>query len=267
MTPGGRHRRDLVAIFSIPFIGAVLVLAQLAEGGALGALVQPTAALVVFGGTLGALLLSYPFPLLRRTMASLRTVFSTGTPPDQAMVARFEHLATVARKRGFLSLEPEIRPSDDPFFARAITLVVDGVPAAEARRALESFSQTREAADEECAEVLEAAAGYTPTLGILGTVLGLIQVMENLSTPSTMGSGLAVAFVATVYGVGSANLILMPLATRLRALARDSAVTRELIIEATVAIKNGVHPRLVATQLGGFIRAAGPVAVPARRSA
>ncbi len=264
MSPAGRQRRDLVAILSIPFIAAVVVLAQLAEGGALGALVQPTAALVVFGGTLGALLLSFPFPLLRRTIGALRTVFVVGTLPDQALVTRFENLALLARKRGVLALEPEIKPNDDPFFARAMTLVVDGVAAPEARRALESYSQSREAADEECAEVLEAAAGYTPTLGILGTVLGLIHVMENLAAPSSMGSGLAVAFVATIYGVGAANLILMPLATRLRALARNSAITREMIIEAAVAIKNGVHPRLVATQLGGFIRTDPS---PTRRSA
>jgi chemotaxis protein MotA len=154
-----------------------------------------------------------------------------------------------------LVLESEIAVTDDPFLARALTMVVDGVPIADARHALELDNQAREDADEECVHVLETAAGYTPTLGILGAVLGLIHVMEHLSAPATLGSGIAVAFVATVYGVGSANLVLLPLATKLRARARAAALSRDLIIEGACAIQQSMPPRVLEQHLSAFISA------------
>jgi chemotaxis protein MotA len=249
-----RRRRDVVALLSLPLIVAVVALAQISEGGTLRALVQPTAALVVFGGTVAAMLLSYPSELLRRTLRAVGSVFHVGVAPNTAMVHRFEVLAVQARRHGALSLEGEIPENDTSFLSRALQLVVDGIDPAYARRTLEAYNDARESADLECAEVLESAAGYAPTLGIVGTVMGLIQVLKQLSAPAAMGEGLAVAFVATLYGVGLANLFLIPLATRLRAHARSAAVTRELIVEAAVAIRTGVHPRLVSTQLEGYVR-------------
>lgn len=249
-----RRRRDVIAMLSLPLIVAVVALAQISEGGTLRALLQPTAALVVFGGTMAAMLLSYPSALLRRTLRALSGVFRVGIAPDKAMVHRFEVLAVQARRHGALSLEGEIPANDTSFLSRALQLVVDGIDPVYARQTLESYNEARETADLECAEVLESAAGYAPTLGIVGTVMGLIQVLKQLGAPAEMGQGLAVAFIATLYGVGLANLFLIPLATRLRALARSAAVTRELIIDAAVAIRTGVHPRLVSTQLEGYIR-------------
>jgi chemotaxis protein MotA len=129
------------------------------------------------------------------------------------------------------------------------------VPQRNLRHALEIDSRSREDADLESADVLESAAGYTPTLGILGAVLGLIHVMEHLAAPAAIGSGIAVAFVATVYGVGAANLVLLPLATRLRGRARDAAVARDLIIEGVLTLQKGLNPRLVVAHLDGFVRA------------
>jgi chemotaxis protein MotA len=123
------------------------------------------------------------------------------------------------------------------------------------RRALEAETRRREEAEETSADVLEAAAGYSPTLGILGAVLGLIHVMENLTAPTKLGAGIAVAFVATVYGVGAANLLFLPLATKLRGVARTSRLTRELVIEGTSAIQRGVHPRLLEQHLAAYVRA------------
>jgi chemotaxis protein MotA len=163
--------------------------------------------------------------------------------------------ATRARQRGTLSLEADAAASDDPFMSRAMTLVVDGVPAADVRHTLKAFSQAREEADAECAMVLEAAAGYAPTLGILGAVLGLMQAMANLSDPARLGPAIAVAFVATIYGVGSANLVFLPLATRLRGLGRAAALNREVIIEGAVAIQQGIHPSLVDGHLRTLVAA------------
>ena len=123
------------------------------------------------------------------------------------------------------------------------------------RHTLKTFSQVREEADAECALVLEAAGGYAPTLGILGAVLGLIQAMEHLTSPASVGPGIAIAFVATVYGVGAANLVFLPLATRLRSLGRQAALSREVVIEGAVAIQQGIHPTLVDGHLRSLLMA------------
>lgn len=220
-------------------------------------LLQPTAALVVFGGTAVALLVSFPLATLRRSAVAVRKVFAPAPLRARDLVARFAQYAVRSRRRGVMALEPEIAAGTDPFLARALALAVDGVPQAGLRQALEIDSRAREDADLECAGVLEAAAGYAPTLGILGAVLGLIQVMEHFDAPASIGSGIAVAFVATVYGVASANLLLLPLATRLRVRATDAALAREVIIEGTLSLQQGLHPRQVEAHLDGFVRAGG----------
>lgn len=249
-----RPRRDTAAILSLGLTAAVIVVAQWADGGRWRALVQPTAALVVFGGTAAALLLSFPWSRLVRTGSALSMVFRVMPDAQSALISRFEHYAARVVRRGPAALESELAAADDPFLARALGLVVDGQPVEEIRQALTTFSHAREDADEECALVLETAAGYAPTLGILGAVLGLIRVMENLATPAGVGGGIAVAFVATVYGVGSANLVLLPLASRLRVTSRSAALHRELIIEGAVVLRRAAHPRLVEEYLAGFLR-------------
>lgn len=248
------RRRDMASVVGIPLTIAIVVGAQLLEGGSLRTLMQPTAALVVFGGTLAALLVSFPLDVMRATVRAVRHSFDPVPEPDQQLVTRLSEYAMRARRKGIGALESEIGAVDDPFMSLAIELATDGFRVQEVRRLLETDSLTREEQAEQPADVLEAASGYAPTLGILGAVLGLIHVMENLAEPGKLGAGIAVAFVATVYGVGSANLLFLPLATKVRARARAEALGRELIIEAMAAIQQNQHPRLVEQHLTAFLR-------------
>ncbi len=254
MSRAVRQGRDTAALLSLVLIAAVVVLAWMAEGGQLRALMQPTAALVVFGGTAAALLLSFPVPQLRRTGRAIRTAFRRMPEPELELVNRFEQYAVRVRRRGVASLEPEIAGVTDPFLSRALGMVVDGVAVQDIRHALTTFNDASQDADDDCALVLETAAGYAPTLGILGAVLGLIRVMESLATPAAVGAGIAVAFVSTVYGVGSANLVLLPLAARLRANSRSAALARDVVIEGSVVLRQAQHPRVVEAHLAGFVR-------------
>jgi chemotaxis protein MotA len=258
MSKSAKSRVDIVSLLSLPLVLAVLIATQWLEGGRLRTLLQPAAAFIVFGGTFAALLLSFPVATLRRAVVALRRAFSSEPPRTRALIARFGQYAGRSRRLGIMTLEADIAGESDPFLARALELAVDGLPQASVRHALEIDSNTREDTDNESADVLEAAAGYTPTLGILGAVLGLIHVMEHLAAPAAIGSGIAVAFVATVYGVGAANLVLLPLAARLRGRAREAAAARELIIEGTLTLQQGMHPRLVEAHLDGFVSAGKP---------
>lgn len=250
-----RRATDAAFLFSVPLTAGLVFAAQSIEGGSLQMLVQPSAALIVFGGTALAVLFSFPLSLLSRTARALVSAFGRRPESDTVLLARMADYATRARTRGALSLEPEMARHDDPFLVRALSLLVDGVPAADVRHTLKTFSQVREEADAECALVLEAAGGYAPTLGILGAVLGLIHALERITSPAAVGPGIAVAFVATVYGVGAANLVFLPLATRLRSLGRQAALNREVVIEGAVAIQQGVHPSLVDGHLRSLLEA------------
>ena len=229
------------------------VLAQFLEGAGARSLWQPTAALVVFGGTLAAVFVSYPATLVRRTAQAVVSVFLQRHQPVRDVLHDLLRCAHLSRRRGLLGLEPEIDRTSDPFLSRALGLIVDGTEPALARQALQAESDARCEYDEAPADVLETAAGYAPTLGILGAVLGLIRVMQNLDQPSGFGNGIAVAFVATVYGVASANLVLLPLATRLRTRARTEAQARELTIEGAAAVRDGMNPRLLEQKLRGLM--------------
>lgn len=232
---------------------AVLV-AQKIEGGQIRSLLQPTAAMVVFGGTLAALLVSYPLPTLRRTVRTVRDAFVTPPPAMRPLVAQLSDMALRSKKKGLMSLESTASETPDRFLGRALGLAIDGLPPDAVRHTMETESRAQEEFDDEVAHVLESAAGYAPTLGILGAVLGLIHVMENIAAPSKLGAGIAVAFVATVYGVGSANLVFMPLAGRVRHQTRLAAIHRELVIEGVVSMQQGIHPRQLEEQLEAYIR-------------
>lgn len=248
-----KTRFEWSTLLGIPAALGIVAYAQMSEGTPAAALWQPTAALVVFGGTLTATLVSYPARLVRRTGSALLQAFRR--PPDRSDAAlnQLLHFAHTARRKGVIALEPEIDGVEDSFTRTALVMVVEGSSAKNIRSVLEIESDARREYDDAPADVLETAAGYAPTLGILGAVLGLIHVMQNLSDPSRLGSGIAVAFVATVYGVASANLILLPLATKLRGMGRRRAVERELVIEGMVAVQEGINPRLLDQRLRGFL--------------
>jgi chemotaxis protein MotA len=223
------------------------------EGGRLQSLLQGAAAVIVFGGTIGAVLVSFPLRDLRHAMASLRHLLVDDGPPPAGVVALIGRFAARARKEGLLALEDDADRVTDPFLKRALALAIDGTSSSTLRTLLEDEIATREENEEVPARVFEAAGGYAPTVGILGAVLGLIHVMENLADPSNLGSGIAVAFVATVYGVGSANLIFLPIASRFRARAQHNARRREAVLEGVLAIQEGLNPRLIDLKLRGLL--------------
>lgn len=256
----------MATVVGVPAALAIVLLAQYLEGAPVGALWQPTAALVVFGGTFAAVLVSYPWGVLRRTAGAVRTTLLARVDPVNRLLADILHYAQVARRAGTVGLEAEFDRAEDGFLRVALGLAVDGTSPKMTRQILEVESDARRERDDVPAEVLETAAGYAPTLGILGAVLGLIHVMQSLSDPSNLGSGIAVAFVATVYGVAGANLILLPLATRLRGEARHHALAREIVIEGMVAVQEGVSPRIIEQKLRGFLLVARRDD-PARRAA
>ncbi len=255
MNGPGQRRADTGVLLGLPLAVAVLVGAQYLEGGGLRTLAQPTAALVVFGGTCAALLVSYPVSRLSGAAKALMRAVTAVNRPGSDLVERLTEYASRARRKGLFALEGEIGEAGDPFLRRALALAVDGFKASDVRRLLEAESHTLDQEEEDHAELFEAAAGYAPTLGILGAVLGLIHVMENLAAPSKLGEGIAVAFVATVYGVGSANLLFLPIATKIRANARASALRRHLIIEGIAAIQDNQPARMVDQQLTALLQA------------
>jgi chemotaxis protein MotA len=244
-----KRRFDIGSILMLP-LGIVVVLgAQILEGGAPQSLMQAAAALIVFGGTMAAVLISYS---PQEVMAAIRCVVDTFRIPDtttDALARRLVDISSRAHRKGVISLENELNTIDDAFLADGLALVVDGIALDALREITVTERRARDADDEAPARVFEAAAGYAPTLGILGAVIGLIQVMQHLSEPGVLGSGIAVAFVATVYGVGSANLIFLPLAGRLRERAATASRRRDLIAEALFAIHGRMNPRLVAQKL------------------
>lgn len=255
-----RFQVEYATLIGVPAALLVVLAAQLLEGATARALWQPTAALVVFGGSLAAVFISFPAEMVARTFRAVYGVFIVRQDSVDAVLDRILSYANMSRRKGVMALEAEIDRAPDPFLRAALGLAVDGANPKTVRQILEIESTARREHSEVPAEVLETAAGYAPTLGILGAVLGLIHVMESLSEPAKLGSGIAVAFVATVYGVGSANLVLLPLATKLRGRAREAALNREVIIEGIVALQEGLNPRLIEQKLQGFlVPARGPV--------
>lgn len=228
------------------FGGAIL------EGIQLEALIQPTAFIIVMGGTLGAIMLSFPDSHMMAAMKNLGTVFLGGKQNLSETITLMVNLAMKARKEGILALQSEIKDIDDPFLRKGLELMTDGTDPQLLRELLETELGFYEEEITHSAKVWETAGGFTPTVGILGAVLGLIHVMENLSDPSKLGSGIAVAFVATVYGVGFANLVFIPLGNKIKFKSRGSVVAREMMIEGILSIQSGESPNFLKEKLKVF---------------
>ena len=247
--PPRRPRLDLASLATLPLGIVVVIGAQLLEGGAPMSLVQGAAALIVFGGTMAAVLISYsPHEVVHAVRSAGRT-FRVVEDTTDTLAARLVALAGRAHRKGLMSLDSELNTIDDGFLRDGLMLIVDGIAIEGLQDVVATERRARDADDEAPARIFEAAAGYAPTLGILGAVLGLIQVMQHLSQPGALGSGLAVAFVATVYGVGSANLLFLPIAARMRERAANASRRRDLVAEALFAIHARMNPRLVAQKL------------------
>ncbi len=222
------------------------------EGGKLAQILQPTAAMIVFGGTLGAVMITTPLPVLKRAAAAVLAVVLERSEAPDAVIEEVISYATKARKNGIVSLEQDAEKSADPFLRKSLNLAVDGTDLQEIRKMMELEMAIEEHRAESAAKVFEAAGGYSPTIGIIGAVLGLIQVMQNIANVDEVGRGIAVAFVATIYGVGAANVLFIPAAGKIRARAHATTEMRELTLEGVSGIVEGLNPKLIRLKLEAY---------------
>ncbi len=245
---------DLLTIVGITLgLGAVIG-GQVLEGGSIHAIMQLTAAIIVIGGTVGAVMVNYQLPTFMLAIKNAKKVIVNSKVDAKQIRRHISDLSTIARKDGLLALESMVKKIEDPFLKRGLQLVVDGAEPQLIREILEIDIAYCEEYQNTSAKVFESAGGYSPTIGILGAVLGLIHVMENLADPNKLGAGIAVAFVATVYGVGSANLLWLPLAGKLKFKIREETILKEMMIEGLISLSEGENPRRVEEKLTGFLR-------------
>jgi chemotaxis protein MotA len=222
------------------------------EGGRLQDLAQLSAAMIVFGGTIGAVMITTPLDVLIRACRQLGNVFFSRTESEADKIDEIMKLAIQARREGIVSLERRESSIQDPFLKKALKLAIDGMPPARIRDFMELEIELFEEHAEAEVKVFEAAGGYAPTIGIIGAVLGLIQVMKNLANVDEVGRGIAVAFVATIYGVASANLLFLPAASKLKARANEVIRLRELMLDGILGIAEGVNYRLIRMKLDAY---------------
>lgn len=230
----------------------------LLEGGKLAQIMQPTAAMIVFGGTIGAVMLQFPLPVVLASAKRLGQVFFNSASDPQELVKEIVGFAHKARKEGIVSLDRELENVKEPFLRKSLMLAVDGTEPQELRKMMELELDNQAEHEERIPQVFEAAGGFSPTVGIIGAVLGLIQVMQHLDNIDEVGRGIAVAFVATIYGVASANLLFLPSAGKLKILIRTEHQMREMMLEGVISILEGLNPRMVETKLQGFLPDAPP---------
>jgi len=244
---------DRISPIGIFLAFAAILGGQALEGGHLSSLLQLTAFVIVIGGTLGAVMLQSSPATFMAGVKLLPWVFKPPESDFREMLNRVGQWSNTARRGGLLALEPSIDAQPDAYTRKGLQMLVDGAEPAVLRAALELEIDSFEDSHRQAAKIWEAAGGYAPTVGILGAVLGLIHVMENLSDPSKLGAGIAVAFVATIYGVGSANLLFLPIANKLKALIGRQARFKEMVIDGLEAIANGENPRNIEMRLEGYL--------------
>jgi chemotaxis protein MotA len=232
-------------------VGGILA-GLLLEGGNLGQILQPTAAMIVFGGTLGAVMLQFPLPIILLALQQLGSVFINPSRDPYATIQQLVQYAQKARREGIVSLDAELEQINDPFLKKTLMLAVDGTEPQELRKIMELELDNQAEYEEQVPQVFESAGGFAPTIGIIGAVLGLIQVMQHLDKIEEVGRGIAVAFVATIYGVGSANLLYLPMAGKMKLRLRRQQIMREMTLEGVVSILEGMNPHMLEAKLLGF---------------
>ena len=245
---------DILSIVGVIIAFAAIIGGNFLEGGHIAALANGPAALIVFGGTLGAAALQTPRVVFVRALQQLRWVIRPPQFDFEQQLNRIVHWANVARRDGLLGLEKLSDTEKNGFAKKGLQLLIDGNEPEQIRAVLEVEILSRERRDMDAARVFEAMGGYAPTIGIIGAVMGLIHVMGNLADPSKLGDGIAVAFVATIYGVGLANLLLLPIAGKLRSYTRRESLLYEMLVEGLLGIADGENPRALSLQLQGFFR-------------
>lgn len=239
-------------------VGIVLALGSIAggqalEGGHIGSILQLTAFIIVMGGTIGAICVQNPLSVILKSLTSLSLALFDPKTNAKEQIGQIVELANISRKQGLLALEGKLKGIGDPLFRKGVQMIVDGTDAKVIQGILEVEVEHQEDEGMTAAKVWEAAGGYAPTVGILGAVLGLIHVMENLSDPSKLGGGIAVAFVATVYGVGAANLFFLPLANKIKLKLKRVTTARTMMIEGLVGLAQGENPRMLQEKLESYL--------------
>jgi chemotaxis protein MotA len=253
----GGTKPDLATLAGIALALTGILGGLILENGSIQDVTQVTAALIVLGGTFGAVLVTTPLPVFLQAIAGLRDVFLEKSSSASESIETLIRFATQARKQGIVSLESEAGSVTDPFLRKALSLAVDGTDLNEIRNMMELDIELSEQVEEQKAKVWEAAGGYSPTIGIIGAVMGLIQVMKHLDDIKEVGHGIAVAFVATVYGVAVANIFFLPSANKLRARIQQARLLKELTLEGVIGIVEGLNPTLIRLKLSAF-NIAGP---------
>jgi chemotaxis protein MotA len=226
----------------------------LIEGGNLAQILQPTAAMIVFGGTIGAVMVQFPLAVVLASAKRITHVFFEPERNPNAVIEEMLRYAHKARREGIVSLDNDIPSVTDPFLKKSLMLAVDGTEAQELRSMMELEMENLSEHEAKVPQVFESAGGFAPTIGIIGAVLGLIQVMQHLDNIDEVGKGIAVAFVATVYGVGAANLFFLPASGKLRIRIREEQLIREMTLEGVISILEGMNPRMLEAKLVGFLK-------------
>lgn len=244
---------DKLSIVGLVLAAVAIVGGQLLEGGSLGSLLQLAAFIIVIGGTVAAVMVQSPLPVFLDGARLGKWVVLPPRYDPEGAIRQIAEWAALARRDGMLALENQLPGITDAFTKNGMQMLVDGFEPERIREALEVETVAWEERQRAAAKVWEAAGGYAPTIGILGAVLGLIHVMENLSDPAKLGGGIAVAFVATVYGVGSANILFLPIANKLKSLIARQVRLREIVADGLLGIANGENPKVIEGRLAGYL--------------
>jgi chemotaxis protein MotA len=246
-------RVDFLSFIGILIAFMAIIGGNWLEGGHIDSLINGPAMIIVTGGTVGAILLQTPVPVFLHALRLSGRVFLPARLDERATIEKLVNWSNIARKEGLLGLEVIADDEPDPFIRKGMQMLVDGSEPESLRDTLEMEVDASEQHDIQAAKVFEGMGGYSPTIGIIGAVMGLIHVMQNLADPSKLGSGIATAFVATIYGVGMANLFLLPIAAKLKTQSENMAKFREMVIEGVVGIAEGDNPRTIENKLKGFM--------------
>lgn len=244
---------DIASIGGIIVALLGILSGMMMEGGKISQITQPTAALIVIGGTVGAVMLQFPLDIFLAALKKIVRIFLPGKSSNEEVLNQIVAFANKARKSGIVSLDQDLPTVEDPFLKQALMLAIDGTEPNEVRKIMEMELDNKSEMEEKIPQVFEAAGGYSPTVGIIGAVLGLIQVMQHLDNIDEVGRGIAVAFVATIYGVAFANLIFLPAAGKLKIRAHHEHLAKEMMLEGVISILEGMNPRMIETKLRTYL--------------
>lgn len=243
---------DIATILGIIIGLAAMIGGFLWEGGQLGGLMQLASAVIVFGGTLAAVMISFPIAKLKTVPRALALAFASKQQDEGELIEDLVGMSMTARREGVLALEQKASEHEDPFLREGIQLIVDGTEQGMVKQIMDLEIDSIQYKYEGYAKIFESAGGYAPTMGIIGTVMGLIHVLGSLTEPTALGPSIALAFTATLYGVASANLIFLPIASKIKARGEEEASRMEMMLDGMLSIQNGDHPLLVRRKLESY---------------